>query len=215
MLLRRARSVSRSASCRERACRWWWRGRFSCNSLAVKGQRRTRCCRRDRPIAAARPASLGRGSGNSHPRELRPQRAEASAAAGLGASCSVAPEGRHAQRRVRPPAPRCAHGALLSPRAAGPPDVSPPRRPAERDNRSGRRTYGGTTPSRQAGVSSTACASAIVHNQGITVVVRVVDCYGRKLPALLHGDVLAWAATGRLAPTPQHRGHPRRRVKLL
>ena len=127
----------------------------------------------------------------------------------------LAPEGGQAQRRVRPPTPRCAHGALRSTRAAGPPDVSPPRPPDERDNRSGRHTYGGTAPSRQAGVSSTACTSAIVHNQGITVVVRVVDCYARKLPALLHGDVLAWAATGRLAPTPQHRGHPRRRVKLL
>ena len=73
----------------------------------------------------------------------------------------LAPEGGQAQRRVRPPTPRCAHGALRSTRAAGPPDVSPPRPPDERDNRSGRHTYGGTAPSRQAGVSSTACTSAI------------------------------------------------------
>ena len=37
---------------------------------------------------------------------------------------------------------------VLPPHAAGPPDASPPHRPAKRDNQSGRRTYGGTTPSR-------------------------------------------------------------------
>ena len=31
---------------------------------------------------------------------------------------------------------------------------------------------------------------------------RVVDCYGCASPTLLPGDVLAWVATGRLAPTP-------------
>ena len=148
-----------------------------------------------------------RGGGSSHPRERRPHLAEPRPAAGLGASCSVALEGHHAQWRVWPPAPRCAHGVLLlRPRAAGPPErrLAAASTPSD-TTEAGRCTYGSAAPPGPWAIDRLyECYHA--HTRGYRRRARrIVDSYGRTSPALLHGHPLAWAATGRLTPTPRHR----------
>ena len=194
---------------RAQAAAWVQRGRRSaCTSLAAKGQHAARRCTRHRPTPAARPASFARGAGgSSHPRERRPHLAEPRPAAGLGASCSVALEGHHAQWRVWPPAPRCAHGVLLlRPRAAGPPErrLAAASTPSD-TTEAGRCTHGSAAPPGPWATDRVyECYHA--HTRGYRRRARrIVDSYGRTSPALLHGHALAWAATGRLTPTPRHR----------
>ena len=154
------------------AAAWVQRGRRSaCASLAAKGQHAARRCTRHRPTPAARPASFARGAGgSSHPRERRPHLAEPRPAAGLGASCSVALEGHHAQWRVWPPAPRCAHGVLLlRPRAAGQPE---------------RRLAAASTPSDTTEAGRCTHGSAAPPGPwGHRPLVRVLSCAYTRLPS--------------------------------
>ena len=108
--------------------------------------------------------------GSSHPRERRPHLAEPRPAAGLGASCSVALEGHHAQWRVWPPAPRCAHGVLLLlPRAAGPPE---------------RRLAAASTPSDTTEAGRCTHGSAAPPGRwGHRPLVRVLSCAYTRLPS--------------------------------
>ena len=116
--------------------------------------------------------------------ERRPRRAAQNASRGLGGLGMVR------RRKLR---------------AAGQPDASPSRRPSVRQQK--RRVHlrqQGAAPPLPERLDECHRRSSYAHlTSGYRRRARrKADCHGRTLPPLLHGHVLAWAATGKLAPTP-------------